>query len=862
MTIRSILLTLCALYLCCFVFAGGVRGKITDESDQPLAYATIFVKQTGTGTVSNTDGLYEIPLQPGSYELVFQYLGYETQVKEITVTEDLFVTLNIILKSQVTVLQTVTVRGGDEDPAYAIMRKAIAKAAYHQNQLNAYTAKVYVKGSGKLIDYPWLAKKALEKEGVEKNKVYLSESISEIKFTRPNKFEERVISIRSDGKDNNTNPTPFIFGSFYEPEIAEVITPFSPRAFGYYRFEYAGTFKDRNYDVSKIKVIPRSKGDNVVAGELYIVEDWWSIHSFDFSTTKLGIRINMKAMYAPIEDKVWLPVSHRFKIEGKIFGFEFEYNYLATEKDYRIEINPDIYIPPQNLELTDQQPQVQPSKRTASSLQEKMASGKEISRKELKTFMKEYEKQELQEIEEPEVVWDLSFKIDSGAYIKDSAYWVEVRPIPLTSEEIIGYRKADSLAEIQQKKEAGDTVKVSKHKGFQPWDLIIGDRYSWSKQSHFEIRPLVPHFNTVEGFNLVSRVIFGSVSKDSSHTKFKISPVLRYSFEREIVTGFLTTSLEGKGKYISLSGGKYVEQFSPDQPIHPLVNDFTTLFLEKNLMKIYERTFVDIEYKSKVNPFLSLTSSISWSKRHELENQSDFKLVNSEYVEGYTDNRPDNLELEDTAFPDHQAFVATLGFTYKPWLKFRIRNGERFEIPASSPAFSLHYRKGFDQFLSSDVDFDLIEGGISHALEVGARGTLLFSLKGGVFLNNNKMYFMDYKHFIGNQTPFITTDPVGSFRLMDYYLFSTSDRHFSANLNYNFRKFLITSIPIVRLAGIRENVFLNYLATPTSSNYMELGYALDGILRIFRIEAAASFEEGRFRNYGFRLGIASYINID
>jgi hypothetical protein len=121
------------------------------------------------------------------------------------------------------------------------------------------------------------------------------------------------------------------------------------------------------------------------------------------------------------------------------------------------------------------------------------------------------------------------------------------------------------------------------------------------------------------------------------------------------------------------------------------------------------------------------------------------------------------------------------------------------------------------------------------------------------------MYFMDYQHFQGNQTPFITSDPVGSFRLLDYYKFSTSDKYFAGNFHYQFRKLLISNIPLVRLAGIRENVFINYLATPTSKNYTEIGYSIDGILRIFRLEAAAAFQDGKYLNYGFRIGIASYI---
>ncbi len=248
-------------------FAGGIRGTIKADDGNILPYASIYVKQLGTGTVSNTEGFYELTLPAGTYDVVFQYLGYETQERTITVTES-FQTIDVTMKTQVVVLQNVTI-SGKEDPAYTIMRKAIAKAKYHTQQLNSYSATVYIKGAGKLVDYPWLAKKALEKEGIEKDRVFISESVSQIKYTRPNTFEENVISIRSDGKDNNTSPNAFIFGSFYQPEIAETVSPLSPAAFGYYKFEYEGTFKDRDYEISKIKVTPRARGDNVVEGTLY-----------------------------------------------------------------------------------------------------------------------------------------------------------------------------------------------------------------------------------------------------------------------------------------------------------------------------------------------------------------------------------------------------------------------------------------------------------------------------------------------------------------------------------------------------------------------------------------------------------------
>ncbi|MEX1239486.1 MAG: DUF5686 and carboxypeptidase regulatory-like domain-containing protein, partial [Cyclobacteriaceae bacterium] len=556
----------------------GIHGVISDEAGASLSYATIYVKQLGTGTTANVEGFYEIFLPAGRYELVFQHLGRRTEVRVIQVNEEI-VRLDITLVPQEIVMEAVTVNANDEDPAYSIMRKAIAKSNYHRNALDSYSATVYIKGAGKLKDYPWLAKKALEKEGIEKDRVYISESVSEIKFTRPDKFEEKVISIRSDGKDNNTSPNGYIFGSFYQPEIAGTISPLSPKAFSYYRFEYEGTFKDREYEVSRIRVTPRSKGDNVVDGVLFIVENDWSIHSLDIHTIKMGVHIYIKVMCDPIEDKAWLSVSHQFRIDGKVFGFEFEYNYLATVSKYKIAVNPEVYV--DRMEVIDEKKdaalakQVQKEQkeikkknkdRDTVSLQERLASGEEITRKELKTIVREYEKEERKQLKEPEVVSDVSFKVDSGAYKKDSLYWAHVRPIPLTREEIKGYEKTDSVSTIEQAKAEGDTLRKSKHRGFQPWDLLIGDNYRAGKHSNFRIYFPMAGFNTAEGFNIIYRVAFGVVLQDTNRTRLTIRPVARYAFSRDKLSGYLNLALRNEHYRIDVNGGMYVSQYNPENP--------------------------------------------------------------------------------------------------------------------------------------------------------------------------------------------------------------------------------------------------------------------------------------------------------
>lgn len=297
------------------LFGQGIKGFVSGEDGKPLAFATVFARNLNDGIPTNQNGYFEWKLPKGNYDLLFQHLGYTTQLKAVEVKED-WVEVNISLEMQTYGLTEVEVKEGAEDPALTVIRKAIAKAKYHKLQVEAYTMMVYIKGTGELSDAPFFLKKKLAKEGVSLNEAYTSESVSRVNFTQPNQIKEEVISIRTSGDNNQTSPAPYIGASFYDDKVNEIISPLSRSAFAYYRFRLEGTFLEDEVLVNKIRVIPRSKGEKVFDGYIYIVEDLWSIHSLDLNTSLLGFEISVRQQYAPIEKKYGCPSPIPIFLEG------------------------------------------------------------------------------------------------------------------------------------------------------------------------------------------------------------------------------------------------------------------------------------------------------------------------------------------------------------------------------------------------------------------------------------------------------------------------------------------------------------------------------------------------------------------
>lgn len=65
-----------------------VKGKVTDNSGEPLIGATVMVKGTSIGTITDLDGQFTLTGLRYTSTLVIQYVGYET--KEVSVTSSTY----------------------------------------------------------------------------------------------------------------------------------------------------------------------------------------------------------------------------------------------------------------------------------------------------------------------------------------------------------------------------------------------------------------------------------------------------------------------------------------------------------------------------------------------------------------------------------------------------------------------------------------------------------------------------------------------------------------------------------------------------------------------------------------------------
>ncbi len=891
------------LFLCC-VLSGisvaaqtGLKGTVKTQKGEPLPYAAIAVRGTSTGTIANEEGAYRLDLKPGYYELVFQYLGYQTGMKAITITDKTEV-FDAVLAEQALQLSEVRVGAGNEDPAYTIMRRAIAKSRYHLLQVSSYKAKAYTKSSLVITDLPleFLVKKRLEKianeENFKKGVPILNETVSEIEFHQPNTYKQKVIASRNSQDNSLINPNEYILTSFYKPEIAKTVSPLSPKAFAYYKFEYLGSFRENGVEVNKIKVTPKSYGEGVFKGTIHIIEDLWCLYSLDLQTHKQGFRLEVKQLYSPIQ-QVWMPVNQKFHAEGGIYGVKGKGDYVIAQTFSELVVNPT--FAPEIVVLDEKKEQeearsVQVSKQDLKTkeLEELLRDQKSFSAKNLRKLMKEYDKQQFETAKEQGEDVDMkerreqTTEVDSMANRRNSTYWDSLRTVPLTRAETISYNRLDSmlLRKSQepamnrwQRNPARDTTaRPTRNKGaFGVGDLFLGATYPLSKDKSWKLQYKSPlaglQINTVEG------LVVDGLGLSLQHTRkpvpgktgyrLRADALARYSLERNKLLPSGVLEYGWQRNTLSLQGGRGISQLNPDTPIAPLLNSVSTLFFEQNLAKIYQKDYLRAGFdRSLSNDHFQLKFFAEYADRTALANAEKayrYRLINWNKRD-FTSNTPQHPYFEElpgtlTPMENHLAFTAGLSASWKPWQQYRIQKGKTTYYKDDTPAFSLEYRKGVPNWFGSTSDFDFLKAKITHGFNTGIKSRLLYQVAAGAFLNRNQVHFPDFNHFAGNLFFFQLGDPVGTFRMLDYYRLSTDRQFAELHTLAEFRQLLLTQLPLFRILGVKETVILHYLATPDSRHYTELGYGFDiGIRFPFRVEVVNSFEKFRYQQTVFRIG--------
>ena len=861
-----------------FIHAQGIRGTVTDSDKTPVAYANIYVPALKTGTTSNINGEFELKLPKGEWEVLFQYIGYKTVVQNVN-TDVGTAVVDITLFPQNIHIKEIKVLASGEDPAYYVMRRAIAMAPYYNSQVAEYNCKLYLKGTGVVDRIPRLFKKQMEKEGIKKDKPFSMESVNRIHFELPDKLDQQVIAMRSTGNDNQTNPMQMITTNLYNVSKYGVSSPVARNALSVYRFELAGVFEDQGKLINKVKVMPKVKGQQgTFEGFVNIVDGYWNIHSADLRFSMPMTEVTMRQMYSLVDINAWMPTSFNFDIKFNALGFGLKYNYVASFSEYEVKLNEklDHSFLRKMEEREKQEAAVLDSiVEMEEFLEEKKAAGsknqqqiaellekEELSNREMYKLEKLMDKEAERSLPPEPLEITERVQVSKSAVNNDAGFWNELRPIPLTEAEESEFSKKDSLILASSTPEYKDSIRDIRMK-FKVKDLFLGRTYKYGNdsirfRSDFSIPGLLYRragsFNTVDGVSY--GLPFSFSLNDSTGRSFRANASGRYAFSRETAYGeaFARYNYNGlKRRWVSISGGKKLEDFKGAKGISSEENELYTLFFEDNFQKFYEKKFLNLSGGTEIINGMQFRGSLEFSNRTPVKNNSSYTFIDWK-DKNYTPNVPETV-VDEFLLTGSRSLTAGFEINYTPRQRYRIRDHIKYPADSNFPTFNLQYKKGIKDLAGSDVDFDLLKLGLTQQVRVGFDSHLRYFAEAGKYLNNNQIYFADYTFFNSNDQFLTLTDFDRQFALPAYYRLFSNKHYLEAHAALDMNKFLLKRLPVLNGTMIREKLKMHYMTSESVSNYLELSYGLNGIFLLFDVEFVGGFNNWKDFQTGVRIGI-------
>jgi len=813
-------------FLIPFLTYSQITGSVKDTAGEPIPFASIFIKNTYTGTSTNVDGIFLLEFKKtGTHTLVFQSLGYKTVEKTVDISKLPFIQ-NVVLEEQSTSLDEVVVKS-NENPANRVIREAIKNREANRLKTSSYTADFYSRGLWRMEDVPekFLGQEigdlggsldSLERSGI----VYLSETVSEIAYEAPDNFKEFITASKVSGDDQgfSVNSAEGANFDFYNNTVDlnnRIVSPIADYAFNYYKYKLVGTFFDsNNFLINKIEVISRRPNDNTFDGIIYIVEDQWTIYGLELSTS--GQNINVPVIkeltfqqdfsYEPAR-KEWVKRTQNIVFSFGLFGFKGNGRFIANYTNY------------------DFSPQF-----------------------DKKTFGPE----------------TLAFNREANK--KDSLYWKTVRPVPLTVEETKEYVKKDSIAAVRNDPKYKDSVDGVNNK-FQLQKILTGYSYRNSnKQSTLRYNGVigldnVEGFNTVQGFIVGTGVSYTKGFDEDYNSAFSTGVNFNYGFDDERLryTAYANYRFNRiNRRTISLSGGTRTSQINSTNPISSLENSISSLFFERNFAKFYELDYGRIGYSEEVANGFFLSGSVGYEKRQPLQNNTDQVWFTQSDVD-YTPNNPLLLDNQRLGFVDeHELLKTSFSVTIKPGQKYQSYPDQKVNITNEKyPTINLGYEGGFAAS-SDNYNFHQLRASVYQNFDQGNLGRSSYWVNAGTFLNADGISLVDRQHFNGNQLRYKlqALNPYG-FGLLDYYDYSTNKSYAQVHLQHDFKGYILGKIPGIN--QLNYDLILSAKALMTERKpYYEVSAGIDNIgfgsFRPFRVDYVRSITSER--NYGaFVVGI-------
>jgi hypothetical protein len=796
-----------------------IYGKITNTRLEPLAFASVQVKQWKHGTVTKENGTYELELEPGKYDLVISMVGYRSRLITIVVQKADYLQ-NIILETDDTKdLSEVVVKGRTRDRSEEIIRQVIRHKEAIQSAAGPYSCTVYIKAVQEDSLKMRSKKKPVKKidslpssvpltvaRDPELDRMAMAEIVLQLDKAPQGSKEERLGVTRRGNTDGlfylSTTQGDF---NFYNnlvktPAISETpfLSPVSYSGLLAYRFRIIRTERQGARKLFVISVKPRQVSNATVEGEITIADSLWVI---------VHTRLRLPAYHLP------------------------EYDFFEVEQQYDLIADTAWMITRQQFTYF-------------SKSNKAKKSGVTIATYKNFALHKQFEKKHF------------GVEISATAqeaYEQDSSFWQNNRTEPLTEKEVRFIRYKDSIYRATHTRAYLDSIdRITNKITWKKW-LWSGQNFNnHEKETHWTIPPLPGLYQPFSfgGTRIMAWV--GYHKTFSSRRAIWIHPNISYGIRNRDINGSISIrhlyNPFNRGIVRVSAGREFQLIFQGDAWINQIKRS-----------SVYLDNAFGIGHELELMNGLFLYTDLDISFRRSVSNYKTNRQVDSLFGDILENNQA-------IAFDPYNASYGKVRLAYTPRQRYIREPKEKIILGSSWPTFYVSWRKGIPNLFQSKVDFDYLEYGIEQELKLGLVGISNYSVRSGSFFNTKDLRLVDYK-FQRRGDPLLFMNPNEAFQSLDS-TFPVFKRFYQAHFVHEFNGALINKIPLLKKLQLREVAGGGFLVAPERSlRYFE---TFAGIERVFKwpFNPLSKFKLGvyvvgsaanRFNNpVQFKIGITTW----
>lgn len=740
-----------------------LSGTVTDDAENPLGYVSVYVENTTYGTATNIKGKYYLELDPGTYNIVFSFVGFEKKTVPVTITNK-NVVLNTTMKENATALKEVTVSAKGKDPAYEIIKNAQKKRAFYRNQVEGYQCQTYIKVSLEK-EYKQRGDSIPDslKNKITRERMNMVESYSTTYYKSPSTFKEiktayrdladkeapQNVTVSFDYKDDvppswdETNPALFYLNvsdadfNFYKsslklPNLGETpyVSPIGASAMVMYKFRLDEMFHENGKLIHKIEVIPRFKTEALFSGYIYIMDGSWAIKSVDLAIAKNSLHyfktFRVKQDHEPINDSVWVVSRREFFYTSREGRKTMIGNTIAVHSDYTI--NPE--------------------------------------------FPKKLFNNEL-------------YRTEDDAYDKDSTFWDSIRPITLKAEEMEFIEVQDSIKNYHESEEyLREQDSIRNHLNI--WSFLVNGIYHRNRVrgTDWYISPLLEQIVPF-GIGGYRHRLGGNIEKEWSKAKsVRLSGDIDYGFRNRDIKG------EGEVSYL-YEPKKFGRIYVGAGDVYDMVNTYESVQAIFSRSNYVRKTHFSAAHRMEYANGVYIKSGLEFSDRQSIEQLELDPFLNDLFGE----------LNEPQPFDRYRVFLfdMKINLTFKQ--QYYTKPYKKVIVGSKYPRLNIHYKKGIPGVLNSEVDFDFLQLNLKHDFVLGTFGTSRYNITTGRFLRAKDLRFLEHKFFRGSDKWFFS-NPLLSFQMLGPSL-NTPNAYFQANYIHHFNGALLNKVPLINRLGLQ-----------------------------------------------------------